>query len=178
MSPRLLPLLPVAGPHGSRSRMTCTFRCGNACDHPEPNTSGNHHIRELLERAVARRSVLGGAAAGSAALVVGGLVHPSTAAAVTGRAPAVPGVGDLTFDPVAPNKRDNVTVPVGYDYDVVIGWGDKVVEGAPASTSTGRPPTRRPSSSVTTATTSACRPSRASQTASLSSSTMSTPTSS
>jgi len=111
--------------------MTCTFRCGNACDHPEPNTSGNHHIRELLERAVARRSVLGGAAAGSAALVVGGLVHPSTAAAVTGRAPAVPGVGDLTFDPVAPNKRDNVTVPVGYDYDVVIGWGDKVVEGAP-----------------------------------------------
>ncbi len=137
MSSRFLPLLPGTGPHGSRSRMTCAFRCGNACDHPEPNKSGNQHISELLERAVARRTVLGSAAAGSAALVVGGaggVLNPSAATAVTGsagRMVAASGVGELTFDPVAPNRRDNVTVPAGYDYDVLIGWGDKVVEGAP-----------------------------------------------
>ncbi|MBA2638900.1 MAG: PhoX family phosphatase [Nocardioidaceae bacterium] len=124
MSPRqLLPLAP--DPHASRSRMTCRFRCGNACDHPEPNLSGNTHIQDLLTHAVARRSVLGGAAAGSATLVVGGLVRPDAATASEARAES------LTFDPVAPNRRDNVTVPVGYDYDVVIAWGDKVNEGAP-----------------------------------------------
>jgi secreted PhoX family phosphatase len=32
---------------------------------------------------------------------------------------------------VAPNKRDNVTVPIGYDYDVVVKWGDRVLPGAP-----------------------------------------------
>ena len=40
----ITPLAELDGPdvrgnrHGSRSRMTCFFRCGNACDHPEPNT--------------------------------------------------------------------------------------------------------------------------------------------
>ena len=130
MPSRPLPLVAVAAPHGSRSRMTCTYRCGNACDHPAPNVSGNTHIRELLSAAIARRSLLGGAAASSAALMVGGLANPGIATAVTGTGVAQP-VGELTFGPVAPNKRDNVTVPVGYDYDVLVGWGDKVVEGAP-----------------------------------------------
>ncbi len=129
MSPRLLPLLDTSGPHGSRSRMTCTFRCGNACDHPEPNRSGNPHFQDLLGRALDRRRVLGATAVGSAALLAGPLVRP--AAAVTPDGPGA-SVAGLTFDPVAPNKRDNVTVPVGYDYDVLIGWGDAVVAGAPA----------------------------------------------
>ena len=123
MPTRSLPLL-TAGPHGSRSRMTCTYRCGNACDHPEPNPTAGTHVRELLRAAVARRSLLGAAAAGSAGLVVGGAGNAATAARRSV-------VGELTFAPVAPNKRDNVTVPVGYDFDVVAGWGDKVVEGAP-----------------------------------------------
>jgi len=131
MSSRLLPLVAVSGPHGSRSRLTCTFRCGNACDHPEPNTSGNEHIQDILAQAVARRSLLGGAAAGSAALVVGGLANPGAAAAVTGTAAGRSVIGELSFAPVAPNKRDNVVVPVGYDYDVVVGWGDPVEAGAP-----------------------------------------------
>ncbi len=129
MSPRLLPLVAVRGPHGSRSRMTCTYRCGNACDHPEPNTSGNPHIGDVLQRAIARRSLLGGVATGSAALLVGALARPSTADAVTGERSRP---GALSFDPVAPNTRDNVTVPVGYDYDLLIGWGDPVEAGAPA----------------------------------------------
>ncbi|MDQ3324736.1 MAG: PhoX family phosphatase [Actinomycetota bacterium] len=130
MSSRLLPVIAVSGPHGSRSRMTCTFRCGNACDHPEPNTSGNEHFHDLLARTIARRSVLGGAVTGSAAIVIGGLTSPA-AATGTGSAPTRSQVDDLTFDPVAPNTRDNVVVPVGYDYDIVIGWGDQVERGAP-----------------------------------------------
>jgi secreted PhoX family phosphatase len=126
----LLPLIPTPNPHTTRSRMTCRYKCGNACDHPEPNTSGNTHLQELLGTAVARRRVLGGTAAGSAALVVGALTRPGLAAAATGEPRGV--VGSLTFEPVAPNKRDNVTVPVGYDYDVLIGWGDRVLPGAPA----------------------------------------------
>ncbi|MEJ7744663.1 MAG: hypothetical protein WKF73_20265 [Nocardioidaceae bacterium] len=54
---RLLPLLSSpATRHGSRSLMTCKFRCGNACDHPEPNSSGNTHIGEILAAAISRRS--------------------------------------------------------------------------------------------------------------------------
>ena len=123
MSRTALSLLAAPGSHGSRSRMTCTFRCGNACDHPEPNTSGNPHIGEALRTVVRRRSVLATGAAASTAFVIG---HPSTAAAATGAVPA-----GLTFTPVAPNKRDNVTVPVGYDFDVVIAWGDRVTPDAP-----------------------------------------------
>jgi hypothetical protein len=111
------------GPHGSRSRATCTFRCGNACDRPEPNTSANTHIQEILTAAVARRSVLRAGAAGSAVALV---ASPSLAAAATGSSRA-----RLAFKPVPPNRRDNVTVPPGYDYDVIIAWGDQVVPGAP-----------------------------------------------
>ena len=127
MSPRLLPLIDTPT-RGSRSRMTCTYRCGNACYHPEPNRSGNPHIGELLSGVVGRRSVLAGTAAASAGLAVGALANPSAASAATGvaRPPR-----DLTFAPVAPNNRDNVTVPVGYDYDVIVKWGDAVLPGAP-----------------------------------------------
>ena len=129
-----LPLTPV-NRHGSRSRMTCLFRCGNACDHPEPNPTDNGHIQEEITRALQRRSVLKGAAIGSGALVVGGAVAASTgglaAAAVE---PARSVAGDLArtgFAPVRPNKRDSVTVADGFTHSVVMRWGDRVVQGAP-----------------------------------------------
>jgi secreted PhoX family phosphatase len=135
VTPRtLLPLL-GAGPHGSRSQMTCYYRCGNACDHPEPNRSANEHVSAVVERVIARRSVLKAGAATTGAMVLG-LANPSPAAAATGtaRRPGVPTdrqLGAVTFEPVPPNVRDNVTVPAGFDQDVVIRWGDPVVKGAP-----------------------------------------------
>ena len=133
MAPRLLPLL-TSGPHGSRSAMTCQFRCGNACAHPEPNTSQNPHFSSVVESVMARRSFLKAGSAGAGALVVGGLVNPSPAAAATGvatRRPAGRGLSDARFQPVPPNVRDAVTVPDGYRSEVVIRWGDPVTRDAP-----------------------------------------------
>ncbi|MGZ8737195.1 MAG: PhoX family protein [Nocardioides sp.] len=124
----LLPLLST-GPHGARSAMTCLYRCGNACDHPEPNPTDNETMRSLVERAIARRSVLKAGAVAGGALVVGhatGTV-PSAAAPAT----TTSRIGG-SFTPVKPNVRDSVTVPGGYGHHVVVGWGDPVVKGAPA----------------------------------------------
>lgn len=107
--------------------MTCHYRCGNACDHPEPNVSGNPHITEIVRSTMSRRSVLGGAAAVSAAALV---VDPlSPAAAATGDSGRA--VEDLTFAPVPPNRRDIVSVPPGYQADPLIRWGDRVLPEAP-----------------------------------------------
>jgi uncharacterized protein len=125
----LLPLLPLTpGPHGSRSAMTCRYRCGNACDHPQPNTSGNPSFRDVVEASLARRSVLrSGAVAAGLAVLGRGL--PATAA---GRAPRpMADVSGVPFIPVAPNIRDSVTVPPRFGHHVVISWGDRVLPDAP-----------------------------------------------
>ena len=139
MTPRdLLPLLP-SGPHGSRSAMTCFYRCGNACDHPEPNESGNESMRQLVERSIARRSLLKATAIGAGAVVVG---HGGTtpAAAAADDAARMAPVSNLGFVPVAPNTRDSLTVPKGFGHHVVIAWGDRVVPGAPAFDPWGQTP--------------------------------------
>jgi uncharacterized protein len=124
--PTLLPLLP-SGPHGSRSHMTCQFRCGNACDKPIPNETDHPEFHEIAAQVIARRSVLTAAGLGLGALVVGG----SPAAAATGtRRPGGSGVGTDRFKPVAPNVDDKVTVPQGYRSDVLIRWGDPVTHDA------------------------------------------------
>ncbi|WKN49139.1 PhoX family phosphatase [Nocardioides sp. Arc9.136] len=132
----LLPLL-TSGPHGSRSHLTCQFRCGNACDQPVPNTSTNGHVRDEISKAVARRSVLQGAAVGTGAMVLAGLgsapaaAVPATTPAGVARAAVGKDLGRTSFRPVAPNKRDAVVVPEGFRSDVVASWGDPVEKGAP-----------------------------------------------
>ncbi len=129
---RLLPLITAqqGARHGSRSHLTCQYRCGNACDQPVPNTSGNPEFRQIAETALARRSLLklGAASAGALTLTGGAVAHaPLAAAAVVAR-----GAGGWDFTPVAPNKADKVTVPAGFRADVLISWGDRVEKGAPA----------------------------------------------
>ncbi len=127
----LLPLLSSA-PHGSRSAMTCRYRCGNACDHPEPNPTDNPTFREIVEvslaRRSARRSVLRtGALTAGFALV--GTGAPTAVAADTQRPMA--DISGLRFHPVAPNVRDTVTVPAGFGHHVVVSWGSRVLPDAP-----------------------------------------------
>ena len=131
----LLPLLSSA-PHGSRSHLTCQYRCGNACDQPIPNPTSHPEFRDVAARALARRSVLKGGAVAGAVTVVG-LQSPAAARSTgvagsgsQGRA-AVRGVGGAGFAPVAPNNADEVRVPAGFTASVVIGWGDRVLRDAP-----------------------------------------------
>jgi hypothetical protein len=134
----LLPLLsqPSEGPHGSRSAMTCRFKCGNACDHPQPNTTDHATVASVIETAIRRRAVLQGGAVGAGALVVAGLAVSAAAkpAATTSRGTATRGLAAIAtgdWTPIEPNRRDIVSVPEGYASRVVIAWGDPVVAGAP-----------------------------------------------
>ena len=70
----------------------------------------------LVERAVSRRSFLSGSVAfGAAAFVASaGALRPLSAHAAD----------RFGFDPVAANTLDTVTVPPGYNWHVVVRWGD------------------------------------------------------
>ncbi|MGC4790108.1 PhoX family protein [Micromonospora sp. DT178] len=140
--PRLLPLL-GATRHGSRDAMTCLYRCGNACDHPVPNTSDNAYFGDVVNAEVSRRGVVRAGAVGALVLGFGGAVAGAAPAAAAPATPVVPGAagfdrpaggvgsGALTFKPVPPNTLDSLVVPNGYDHAVVLRWGDPVVPGAP-----------------------------------------------
>jgi hypothetical protein len=135
---RLLPLL-SSGPHGSRSHLTCQYRCGNACDQPIPNPTANPEFRDVAARALARRAVLKGGAVVGALTVVGLQAGPAAASRVGATSPGLASssagrrsVATDAFTPVAPNTADRVTVPAGYRSEVVIGWGDPVLRDAPA----------------------------------------------
>ncbi|EHB55059.1 protein of unknown function DUF839 [Mycolicibacterium rhodesiae JS60] len=120
----------------ARQRVTCRYRCGDACSHPAPNTSDNEYFGDLVRDAVSRRSALKAAGvavlavgAGSTLAACGGEAKPP--APSTSAAPSAPPAG-MNFTAVAPNIEDAVVIPQGYQQAVVISWGDPVLPGAPA----------------------------------------------
>ncbi|WP_052866314.1 PhoX family protein [Streptomyces niger] len=139
-------LLPLIGSHpGGRSAMTCRYRCGDACFHDAPNTSGNAYVGDVIAGALSRRSVLRASAVVTAAAATGAaLTGPGAAPASAAESGAASGTAagatrharrparGLRFTPVAPNTADAVTVPAGHEQNVVIRWGDPVLRGAPA----------------------------------------------
>ncbi|GAA2335140.1 PhoX family phosphatase [Saccharopolyspora halophila] len=130
-SGRVIPL-PLATHHtANRSSVTCKYRCGNACAHEAPNTSDNSYFGDIVESVLSRRSAL--KATGAMALTLGGAAALSGTAAAAPAQPGRPagGAPGTNFSPVAPNTEDAVVVPDGYRQNVVIRWGDPVVEGAP-----------------------------------------------
>ena len=135
MTPKLLPLFSAGARHGSRSHLTCQFKCGNACDQPVPNQTAHPEMADIVATAIARRSVLKGSVVGAGALVIGGLTTPEAAAAegpghgAGGRGGA--NVGTAPFTPVPPNREDNVVTAAEFKHNVVIRWGDPVEGGAP-----------------------------------------------
>ena len=89
---------------------------GDAGDMNDRRTSPTDFER-LAERAISRRGFLRGSAAfGATAFVLGagGMAARPASAAVAG----------LEFTPVAANGLDTVTVPEGYNWQVVARWGD------------------------------------------------------
>ncbi|MCV2487813.1 PhoX family phosphatase [Geodermatophilus sp. YIM 151500] len=133
-SRRLLPLLRTGFRHGSRTHVTCHYKCGNACDAPVPNRTGNPTFADVVQSAVSRRKVLQAAGAG-ALLVVAAPLVPAAAARGSARdetAAKAARDGALTFEPVGQNLLDELVTAAGYDHSVVVAWGDPVEEGAPA----------------------------------------------
>jgi secreted PhoX family phosphatase len=144
---RLLPLLDGIR-HGSRSHLTCNYRCGNACDAPVPNETDNPYFGEVVQTALSRRSLFKGAGAGALVVTAGSVLPAGSAAAAemtasahdvrvgsgagVPMAPPMAGAGaPLTFTSVPPNFLDDVVTAPGYAYDVLIRWGDPVLPDAP-----------------------------------------------
>ncbi|CAL9472273.1 PhoX family protein [Streptomyces sp. enrichment culture] len=139
---KLLPLLTTTPHAGGRSALTCRYRCGDACFHEVPNTSGNEYVGDVIADALSRRSLMRAAAVVTVATAAGGAVlgagAPEAHAAQAQSAAHKHGAGKaqgargLRFTPVAPNTADQVTVPRGYAQNVVIRWGEPILRGAPA----------------------------------------------
>ncbi|ONI82727.1 phosphatase [Saccharothrix sp. ALI-22-I] len=109
---RHLPLLANHSP--GRAAVTCEYRCGDACFHDVPNTSGNPYFGDLVNRRTAIKAAV--------------IVAATTGAGVAAAEPRTTG---LDFQPVAPNTLDAVVIPEGYRQEVVIRWGDPLFPDAP-----------------------------------------------
>ncbi|MCC3765123.1 PhoX family phosphatase [Glycomyces sp. TRM65418] len=116
---------------GGRSAKTCLYRCGDACSHPVPNTSDNPYLGDLIAQAVSRRSLFkAGAVVTVGAGAAGALGAPAAASQSEREASAFWGSTPrgLRFDAVEPNREDAVTIPDGYEQQIVIRWGDPILD--------------------------------------------------
>lgn len=131
-TPTLLPML--GHTRGGRSAATCHFKCADACTKPDCNTSTNAYFKDIADKALSRRHMLGLGAVGASALVIGPQLFGAPGAQA---APLIPmGKGNsknLSFDAIAPVSRsvDNMSVPEGYDWNAIIRWGDPLFKKSP-----------------------------------------------
>jgi secreted PhoX family phosphatase len=104
-------------------------------DDVSSNHSGNRHIAELIEARISRRGVMSGTAAAAAVGFFGASALTDTAqadAGPLGRArghhhPQRPVIG---FAEVPPSAEDDVVVPSGYTWDVLVPWGTPLFKHA------------------------------------------------
>ncbi|GAA4663838.1 PhoX family protein [Gordonia humi] len=121
----------------ARARITCKYKCGEACWHEPGNKSDNAYFRDVARAALSRRTILRGGAGAVLAVGATSLLAAcgddgasSSGAPSSGAASGGP-VDGMKFDIVKPNTEDAVVIPDGYEQKVVIAWGDPVLPGAP-----------------------------------------------
>lgn len=98
------------------------------------NTSNNIHFRDVLDQYVSRRSLITKAASGAVALTLASTLtgcndnNDDSGSNNSGTAPIDPNKKPekLTFTPVAKNLNDIVTVPEGYEANVIYALGDSI----------------------------------------------------
>ncbi|QNE90505.1 PhoX family phosphatase [Corynebacterium incognita] len=127
----------------SRSKLTCTYKCGNGCFGDCENTSGNTYFGDLMSRRAALRAggltvVTVGGGAALAACSSEGSDNAAGSSSSAGSSQKTSEVKTehvsnegMQFKPVEPNTKDEVVIPEGYEQAVLIAWGDPVIEGAP-----------------------------------------------
>ncbi len=101
-----------------------------AADDAPANESGNAPFSVIAERALSRRSFLGGSAALTAAGAVTGTAGSAVFAGDALAASSDPST--LTFEALPHAYDETHHVAKGYDASVLIRWGDPVEKGAPA----------------------------------------------
>ncbi|MBC3990309.1 PhoX family protein [Streptomyces sp. AC563] len=138
-------LLPLISSHpGARSALTCRYRCGDACFHEVPNTSDNAYVGDVIANVLSRRNVLRASAVVTVTAAAGAAVGLGQAPQASAATPAVAahggkghgkshgknrGARGLRFEPVAPNTKDAVVIPRGYEQNIVIRWGEPILPG-------------------------------------------------
>ncbi|AKG23401.1 PhoX family protein [Calothrix sp. 336/3] len=104
------------------------------------NSSGNESIRDVITRMSRRKFLL--TAAGASAVTILGEVSISGLLQTVQAAPIPPSKGfqGIGFESIPPNlynpttkllEKDLVSVPVGYNAEVLVAWGDPIMPGAP-----------------------------------------------
>lgn len=97
------------------------------------NTSNNTHFRDILEQRISRRSLITKTASGAAALALASSLvgcndddENNSTPTTTVKKPE-----KFTFNPVAKNLNDIVTVPAGYEANVLYALGDPLTQTIP-----------------------------------------------
>ncbi|BAP35475.1 hypothetical protein AS4_05350 [Acinetobacter guillouiae] len=97
------------------------------------NTSNNTHFRDILEQRISRRSLITKTASGAAALALASSLvgcndddDNNSTSTTTVKKPE-----KFTFNPVAKNLNDIVTVPAGYEANVLYALGDPLTQTIP-----------------------------------------------
>ena len=129
------------------------------------NPTDNESFQEVLGRRMKRRSVLKAAGAVGSLLVLhqalpGGVTGPAAEIAETvtgGVKTAEAALTPLNFASIAHNLDDKVTVPPGYQAQVLLRWGDAIMPDAQGF-SQDNPCKRRSSRSSASATTQTSSP--------------------
>ncbi|WP_132992648.1 PhoX family protein [Gordonia zhaorongruii] len=121
----------------SRSRVTCRYKCGEACWHEPGNKSDNAYFRDVARAAISRRTMLRGSvgavvAVGATSALAACGDDGATVGSSSSASPSGGPLKGMNFEPIAPNTEDALKIPNGYKQKVVIRWGDPVVPGAPA----------------------------------------------
>ncbi|MCO5785147.1 Tat pathway signal protein [Pseudomonas sp. G11-1] len=107
-------------------------------DEPQMDYSGNRHFASVLEARLARRTVLkstaGAAALGFMSLGLAGCLDSDS-----DNDDRAPGAGDggeagplLGFTAVSTSESDDIVVPKGYSFQVILPWGTPILGDMPA----------------------------------------------
>lgn len=94
---------------------------------------GDPGFDDVVDRAIARRGFLGGVLSfGAAGFVASAGIGTGIGAGLLPRPAAALAADRFGFQPVAANTRDTVTVPEGFDWKMLVRWGDPLWSDAPA----------------------------------------------